>query len=318
MSYRCRILYVMSVAYIDKISKPFGLNVYVLINTLSLLMAGCYLYFLCRSESPAISLLTGVCCGISLAFFPAVLIINQVQAHPDLLAMAFLAASLFHYKKRHWLTLGLFVFVGVLVKQTVAFLIVYVVFDCLLVSLRQGRIDKVRFLMVCYLASVLLVGIFVMRKFSAGSHFDIGLYEFVWRHNFNKLFASLLANFGFFTIIIVAAFYAIRPPDLLAIAAYAGFGFIVSLFVATDFFRVFFSMLFPFTLPIAWRYVQELGTNRLTANAYFLICLYLLFLLLPIDLSYTDANVVYWKYVSVFLLLFCGEFRRQQQLKILK
>jgi hypothetical protein len=311
-SYDQRVLYVLLMCHVSRLVRPLHVNPYFLINLLAMCVTGVYLYRLCRTHCGS-SRLTGVFAAVSFTLFPAVAIINQVQAHPDLLACAFLAAALYHFRREQWLITGAVLLAGVLVKQSVGFLIVYFLSELTGRALNSRAALRTSIPVGSFLVACLGVGIWLIELATPPMWFDPAILNLVWEHNYSKLFPALLYNFGLLTLPVLTGLYAWRRRDGVSLLLYGTIGMIAVLAVATDFHRVFFGLLFPFALPAAWCHLERLYARHVPGTAYFLLGAFLLLFLMPLTSTHDNEllfHVDYVRHSIVAGILLAGEWLR--------
>lgn len=273
-SYANRLLYFYFIAGIHTASGVELAFIYPAVNTLLATGTAYLLFVICRTILN-LSLSTSLACGVWFLLNPAVLVINQVLAHPELLMTFFIAAACLAHGRKSYLTCAALIFLATLSKQTA---VVAAAFLACEAAFRQGINATSLRTIATYMISA-GSGLLIPQMLIDNTRFvfDLGVVVNSIIPNMNgQIFAKIAYNFGALWIPFFAGLAFLNGSARKAFIISVLIGFIASFTGSTDWFRTWFSLTFFFVLPTAAIAVERVtdahGAGLLRNSLAFMLC----------------------------------------------
>lgn len=306
-AYVNRIGYFAVVGGVEALTGLSRLIVYRLVSVLVFAIAALGVSMLARrAGADAVS---AAFAGAWLLLNPAAYIVFEIGTHPDPLALAFGAWALVAHASRRPYLAALLIFVGTLMKVSVAFLAPYVVIAILAdATLPRGRRGVLVAAMVgAAAAGSLLPAVLV----SSAGELDETL---VWYQLFatmqTRALASLLYNFDVLWLVWGAALVQATRTERLQAASVCALLVLALFAIAIDWWRVPYGVLAVIVLPASAAFLSRRFHATVGAGGTWCVLAALTAVLLRLPARWEFANVEqysFWPLAAVGVLLALNE-----------
>jgi hypothetical protein len=249
VSYLHRPFFIALSGYLQKWTGYPLVQIYPAMNLVFLSLAAYYVYLICLSLYilPTLPSLLAACW---LLVSPPVLVIHQIVASPEPLVLCFTAGTYYYFGLKRYLLAYLTLALAILSKPSTLVLSVYF-FIQLLYALRQTRSPQVfRNIILLAVASIfaMLLPHLLLNHGKAILDLNAIAVEIV-APNWGHLFMNLLFNFGVLWIPFAAYLPFTNSAYRTGIIYLVLVSAALAVIGATDWWRVWFGILFVFVLP---------------------------------------------------------------------
>jgi len=281
------------------------IEIYPAMNLLFLTMSAFYLYKICM-EHYGIPVIVSTIAACWLLVSPPVLINHQVVASPEPLVLCFTAGSYYYFGLERYGLAYAVLALATLSKPSAVVLAVYFAVQ-LLYTLKENSharvLSRIAFLAGSSAFALALPYVLISHGSAA---FSPGLVAEIVDGNRGHLFMSLLFNFGILWIPFGASLPFTKSAYRTGLVCLVLASGILATIGATDWFRVWFSILFVFVLPGAANGVKLISKNEHGIMVVVAVALSIIILqskpLLDLNLVYyPDKGLYMW--AAVILLL---------------
>lgn len=304
-SYANRILFFQLIGGIHYLTNLEVKNIYPIVNFIFALITSFFLYKY-SIKCLRLSFTASLGAGVWYLMLPAVLIINQSVAHPELIMTAFIAIGYYLYLNNKLILSAIFLFLATLLKQSALLVIGFIVIDYLTREVDLKKKIKWTILFSLIGGIALISPYFFINSASLKFKYDVVIN--ILKGLNGNLFQHILFNFEVIWILFFAGISLFRKFFQLNVVILILFGGVLSVIGSTDWFRTWFSILFFIVLPIAAKTVDTVTSDRkmhfLRGPLVAVISIMLIKPRGPVDLAYAlNANMMYYVYAVIILIV---------------
>lgn len=302
-SYANRILFFQIIGAIHYLTKLDVNKIYPVLNFICAVLTSLYIYKTCRSIFKT-SFVSSIGAGIWFLLFPAVLIINQVVAHPELLMTALIAMGFYYYLVGSNYIALLLLVMAVWTKQSAVLVFIYIIID----SFTKNQFQKNNLKKIFLYVLGLIISLFVPFLLVQNSFFKFkwDVVAFIIKGFNGNLFQHILFNFEIIWVLFFAGLFLCKKTEQINILILILLGLILSLIGSTDWFRTWFSILFFIVLPLSSKVIDYITSEKVMYFIRIPLVVIISIMLIkprgPVDLAYA-INPNYLYYLFTFCLI---------------